>query len=281
MDYNKQLKQLREELFSQPTEQLVKKSSFVSPRSASAQILETEDPLARIKSLLRVSKDVAAQYKKPKEEKTGFAKGFEDVMVGKQSAIQRTPSLIPRPISSEDTVENRRGSLPSFSAPRDSIDSRNSDGSAVDQFVDQIIQVESGGKANAKNPRSSATGLGQFISSTWMNMVNKYRPDVAKGRSKEEVLALRNDPDLSREMTRNYTRENEDYLSSKGHNITPGNLYLAHFLGPGGANKALSANGSSRVVDVMGKEVVSANPFLANYTISDLISWSDRKMRRK
>lgn len=74
-------------------------------------------------------------------------------------------------------------------------------GGAVDQFVDRIIGVESGGRADAKNPKSSATGAGQFISSTWLGMMKKYRPDLMAGKSNEEVLALRNDPVLSREMT--------------------------------------------------------------------------------
>ena len=34
-----------------------------------------------------------------------------------------------------------------------------------------IIGVESGGQARAKNPASSATGLGQFIGSTWLSLV--------------------------------------------------------------------------------------------------------------
>ena len=55
-----------------------------------------------------------------------------------------------------------------------------SDGSAVGKLVDRIIRVESGGSATAKNPLSSATGLGQFISSTWLRMMRTYRPDLAR-----------------------------------------------------------------------------------------------------
>lgn len=149
---------------------------------------------------------------------------------------------------------------------------------AIDTVVDNIIQVESGGRADAKNPNSSATGAGQFIDSTWLNMINKYRPDLKEGRTRQEVLALRNDFEISREMTKAYTTENSDFLESRGHTATAGNLYLAHFLGPAGANKALSASPYATVRDVMGEGVVNANPFLKNYTIANLIAWSQDKM---
>src|SRR5690606_21723846 len=69
-------------------------------------------------------------------------------------------------------------------------------GDAVDTVVDRIIGVESGGKANAKNPNSSASGLGQFIDSTWIATVRKYRPDIAAGRSNQDLIALKTDPQL-------------------------------------------------------------------------------------
>ncbi len=149
---------------------------------------------------------------------------------------------------------------------------------AVEQLTNIIIKVESGGNATAKNPLSSATGLGQFIESTWLRMMQDYRPDLTANMSRDEVLNLRNDPTLSREMVQNLARENESFLRSKGHAITAGRLYLAHFLGPGGASTVLSATDDQRIIDVMGQGVVSANPFLANYTVADLKNWAERKM---
>ncbi|RVK73164.1 hypothetical protein CN159_02080 [Sinorhizobium meliloti] len=144
--------------------------------------------------------------------------------------------------------------------------------------VDKIIGVESGGYAAAKNPNSSATGSGQFIASTWMNMIRKYRPDVAEGKSTPEILALRNDPSLSREMTAAYTSENGEYLKNQGIETTDGNLYLAHFLGPGGASRVIKADPSAPVASIIGQDAVNANPFLKGKTIADLRAWSDKKM---
>ncbi|WP_165611845.1 peptidoglycan DD-metalloendopeptidase family protein [Cognatiyoonia koreensis] len=150
---------------------------------------------------------------------------------------------------------------------------------AVEALTNQIIQVESAGNANAKNPLSTATGLGQFIESTWLRMMRDYRPDLHSTMSRTDLLALRTDPTLSRQMVMNLARENENFLRARGHHVDAGRLYLAHFLGPAGASTALSADDNATVLSVMGANVVNANPFLRNYRISDLEAWAQRKMR--
>ena len=151
-------------------------------------------------------------------------------------------------------------------------------GAAVEALVNQIIRVESAGNANAANPLSSARGLGQFIESTWLRMMEAYRPDLVRSMSRADLLNLRFNPELSREMVRNLARESEAYLRARGHSITAGRLYLAHFLGAEGAHVALSANPDLLVSQVMGNGVVNANPFLRGDTIRELWSWADRKM---
>jgi len=153
--------------------------------------------------------------------------------------------------------------------------------SAVETLVDQIIHVESGGKADAKNPLSSATGLGQFIESTWLRMMKQYRPDLAGSMGREELLALRNDPTLSREMITALAREGEAYLRARGHQITAGRLYLCHFLGAAGADIVLSSPDDALVGDVMGAGVITANPFLKGRSIAYVKEWAELKMNRK
>ncbi|TGU55137.1 M23 family metallopeptidase, partial [Mesorhizobium sp. M00.F.Ca.ET.186.01.1.1] len=58
--------------------------------------------------------------------------------------------------------------------------SGNSGDVAVETLTERIVHVESGGSARAKNPNSSATGAGQFITKTWIRMMNTYRPDLAR-----------------------------------------------------------------------------------------------------
>src|ERR1043165_573023 len=104
-------------------------------------------------------------------------------------------------------------------------------------LIDSIIGVESGGNPNATNPNSSASGLGQFIDSTFLATFKSARPDLAQGMTDREILALKTDPQISREMTEAYANQNQAILSKAGVPVTPGSTYLAHFAGPGGAVK--------------------------------------------
>lgn len=145
-------------------------------------------------------------------------------------------------------------------------------------LIDQIINVESGGDPNAKNPRSSASGPSQFIDSTWLSTFKDVRPDLAQGKSDAEILALKTDPQLSRQMTEAYANQNGQILSKAGFEANHANTYLAHFAGPQGAVKVLSADPSAPVETVLGSQAVAANPFLKGMTAADLQGWASKKM---
>ncbi|WP_441237485.1 hypothetical protein [Bradyrhizobium sp. 930_D9_N1_4] len=55
--------------------------------------------------------------------------------------------------------------------------------------TNQIVRVESGGRANATNDLSSALDAGQFLRGTWLDMLARHRPDL-KG-TPDELAALR------------------------------------------------------------------------------------------
>lgn len=144
-------------------------------------------------------------------------------------------------------------------------------------LIDSIIGAESGGDPNARNPNSSASGAGQFIDSTWLSTIRSARPDLAD-KPDADLLALKSDPQLSRQMTEAYANQNQAILSKNGLPVTPGTTYLAHFAGPGGAVKVLQADPNAPVGDVLGAAVVKANPFLAGMTVQGLQAWADKKM---
>jgi hypothetical protein len=159
----------------------------------------------------------------------------------------------------------------------------------IDAVVEQIISVESNGDPNAKNKRSSAMGLGQFLDETWLVLIRAHRPDLAKGRSEGETLDLRRDPIVAREITSRFTERNAKILRKRGLPVTPGTLYLAHFAGAAGAIAILSALEGADAASIMASadatgrtkrdKLVRANPFLERFTVADLKSWADRKMR--
>jgi hypothetical protein len=159
----------------------------------------------------------------------------------------------------------------------------------IDTVVDQIIKVESNGEPNAKNKRSSATGLGQFLDETWLFLIRTHRPDLARERTEAEVLDLRRDPSVAREITARFTERNANVLKRRGLPVTPGTLYLAHFAGAAGAVAVLSALEEADAASIMAsadatgrtkrEKLVKANPFLEHFTVADLKSWADRKMR--
>ena len=136
---------------------------------------------------------------------------------------------------------------------------------------------------------ASATGLGQFLDETWLDMIRVHRPDLAKGRSQDEILELRRDAKVAREITARFTQRNVEMLRKRSLPVTPGTLYLAHFAGGAGAVAILSAmeNADAALVmataDATGRtnreKIVKANPFLERFTVADLRNWADRKMR--
>jgi murein DD-endopeptidase MepM/ murein hydrolase activator NlpD len=148
----------------------------------------------------------------------------------------------------------------------------------TEKLISRIIRVESGGNPNAANPLSSASGLGQFIDSTWMRMIRSYRPDIAHSMGREDALQLRFDPQIASEMLYRLTAENEADLRRAGNQATAGNLYLAHFLGSMGANTVLAAPADTPLHDVLDPQVISANPFLYGRDAGWIISWAARKM---
>jgi hypothetical protein len=163
------------------------------------------------------------------------------------------------------------------------------DKAAINVVAARIIAVESSGDPNAKNSRSSATGLGQFLDDTWLDLVREYRPDLIKGRGKSEILELRQEVTFARELTERSVEHNAAVLRQRGLPVTAGTIYLAHFAGAAGAAAILSAPDHVDAAHVMAsadatgrtkpEQLIKANPFLEHFTVADLKTWADRKMR--
>lgn len=132
------------------------------------------------------------------------------------------------------------------------------------QYLLDTARRESSLQADAKATTSSATGLFQFVEGTWLQTLKEDgasfgltayadaitrgpggRYQVADPAMREEILALREDPNVSALMAGALTRRNADYLKSEiGRDATAGELYIAHFLGARGASTLIGAAGS-------------------------------------
>jgi hypothetical protein len=109
-----------------------------------------------------------------------------------------------------------------------------------------MANIESGFRWNVSAGTSSAKGLFQFISSTWKTMLQKYGPKYGIDPSTPPT-----DPRANALMGAEYVKENIDGLKSVKKDITNTDVYLAHFLGLGGARQFLKANPNDIAANVM------------------------------
>jgi DNA-binding phage protein len=133
--------------------------------------------------------------------------------------------------------------------------------STVDfDFLVAQAQVESAMNPDARARTSSATGLYQFIEGTWLATMQRHgarfgmgdiaaqigsttsgKAFVADPRARSEILALRSDPQIAAFMAAGLAEDNDAHLTPiLGRSPDHNELYLAHFLGAGGAGRFLS-----------------------------------------
>lgn len=126
-------------------------------------------------------------------------------------------------------------------------------------------QVESGLQTHARAATSSATGLYQFVEQSWLGVVKAHGAEhgmawasdsirqgsngryyVADGATRQAILQLRNDPQASSLMAAEHAADNKSALEGAlGRTATGTDLYMAHFLGLGGARQFLTTMQSS------------------------------------
>lgn len=145
-----------------------------------------------------------------------------------------------------------------------------------DDTLNRIIAIESRGKLRAKAPTSSALGLFQFLNATWVATVKKHRPDLAQGRSTQQLLALRVDGTVCIELGARFTEDNAEGI---GAGFTDGDLYLAHFLGLGAARKFFRAPPGTSAEQLAGPAAVAANKsILQGKTAGQVRAWAQKSM---
>ena len=121
-------------------------------------------------------------------------------------------------------------------------------------------KIESALDPSARAGTSSAAGLYQFTSGTWLETLDRHgarhgmnwaddaisrdggRARIGDPAMRAEVMSLRYDPDAAALMAAELARDNAGELQGLlGREPDAAELYMAHFLGSGGARTFLSA----------------------------------------
>ena len=128
------------------------------------------------------------------------------------------------------------------------------------EYLLATAKMESNFNPKASASTSSARGLFQFIDQTWLGTVKEagtqlgygqYADAITKSSSgsysvsdpaaRTAILKLRDDPAAASSMAAVLTQSNSFKLTGKiGRRPTDGELYMAHFMGVGGAAKLIS-----------------------------------------
>jgi hypothetical protein len=136
------------------------------------------------------------------------------------------------------------------------LDAATRTGVDFDYLLDQA-RIESGFRPDAKAATSSASGLYQFTTGTWLATVREHGAKhglgwaaaaisphgrIADPAQRTAILALRNDPAAAALMAAEHASDNRAALiAGTGRPPTDVDLYLAHFLGSAGAVKFLNS----------------------------------------
>lgn len=151
-------------------------------------------------------------------------------------------------------------------------------GMTMETFLDRLMIAESGGRDDARNPRSTATGPFQFIEATFLDVVRRHFAAEVAGWTDPQVLTLRTVRPFARRAAEAFSRDNAAALAAEGLPVTFPHLRLAFLLGPTAAVRVLQAAPETPAAPLLGAAVVTANPFMAGMTAGGLAARAARDL---
>lgn len=138
-----------------------------------------------------------------------------------------------------------------------------------DDYWPMLSRIESADRPYVKASSSSASGLYQFIKSTWIGEGGKWGNDMSQAFG-----GLK--PSIAEQTARakTFTAKNAQFLRSKGIPVNKASLYAAHFFGPATAARVIEAEVNERADVIAGKAATNANPsILRNKTVGQFLAW--------
>lgn len=142
-----------------------------------------------------------------------------------------------------------------------------------DDYWPMLSKIESGDRPYIKARSSSASGLYQFIRSTWIGEKGHWGDDMS-----EAFGGLRPSPEEQLMRAKSFTAKNATYLRQRGIPINKASLYAAHFFGPVTAAQVIGADVNARADLIAGPAATKANPsILRNKTVGQFLTWLHKK----
>ena len=142
-----------------------------------------------------------------------------------------------------------------------------------DDYWPMLSKIESADRPYVKARTSSASGLYQFIRSTWLGEGGQWGGD-----SSQAFGGLR--PSVDEQLTRakTFTEKNAAYLRKRGIPVNRASLYAAHFFGAGTAAKVIGADVNDRADLIAGPAATKANKsILQGKTVGQFLAWLHKK----
>lgn len=220
------------------------------------QILSSKDASTVMNEVLTMP---AGKYNAPRKmemwkrintilSREGRESGY-DAIEEQQKEPAASPALTPIPVPppGDDIPDDEKEVTQKGGSGNDTLSN--------DKIIQGMIKSESGGNPNAKNPKSSASGILQYVDKTWNTVVKKY-PEL--GLSRED----KNDPNAQKLVTNTLIeKEYKPALKRAGVATTPGSIYALHHFGPEEGIRILKAKNSPvAATRLVSKDVIKANP---------------------
>lgn len=142
-----------------------------------------------------------------------------------------------------------------------------------DDYWPMLSKIESGDRAYVKAGSSTASGLYQFIRSTWLAEGGQWGDNA--------MLAfggLRPSVEEQLQRVKSFTAKNAAYLRKHNIPINKASLYASHFFGPVTAAQVIGADVNARADVIAGPAATRANPsILQGKTVGEFLLWLHKK----
>lgn len=151
----------------------------------------------------------------------------------------------------------------------------------TDEQFNRIISIESAGNPDARPPKGSAGGLGQFLKGTWDDVGKKHYPALMRkfGAAWSAMRMGKKTATLQLLMLARFT---EDNVRALGKGWQNGDLYLAHFLGIGDARKVFHADPNTPMSSLVGEKAIENNrSILQGKNAGQVRAWAQKSMETR